>query len=69
MDNLEHEVDSSIRDLERRRKNKLAMAVVSLVVAAAGILAITSLMYSPDPDLDMDRNPPEVEGNGPEVID
>lgn len=43
---LDHEVDSSLRQIERRRKAKLTGAIAGLIVVVATMLGFTWLMYS-----------------------
>lgn len=46
MTTLDQELDSSLREIERRRKAKLAGAVAGLVLVVATLLGFTWLMYS-----------------------
>lgn len=56
MTNLDQEVDTSLRDLQRRRKTKLALAIAALFVGSAVMLGFTFAMYSSTPaEVDEDR--------------
>jgi len=57
MTTLDAELDSSLKEIQRRRKTKLTLVVVGLVVAMGGMVALTALMYSSDdtPEINRDR--------------
>lgn len=61
MSTLDQEIDTSLRELERRRKAKMKLVIAAIVLAGGGFFALTSLMYSSTPgEVDADRIGEEV---------
>lgn len=53
---LDDEIDTSLKEIERKRKAKLALTIGALILAGGGMLALTSLMYTSTPgDVSEDR--------------
>ncbi len=46
---LDDEIDTSLKEIERKRRGKLTLMVAALILAGGGMLALTSLMYTSTP--------------------